>query len=159
MSLPQFDSLNANQKQCAEIMVQNAVDRRTNKQTTKKLTQKEIGELLDPPVTDRQIRNWNKNPTFLAYVEYLSLLRVRQAMPDFVGVLVANLEHGQNLSTKQLDLIARVAQWLPEQGAPKQQQVGSGSQLDDVQARIAKLERKEIDAIVLDVEDKKWALH
>lgn len=152
-----FEGLTERQRQCAEIIVQNAVDRRTtknSKEPVQKLTQAEIGEMLDPPITDRQIRNWNKDPLFLRYIEYLSRIRIQQAMPDFVGVLVANLEHGQNLSTKQLDLIAKVANWLPDQTQSASTQLGVSSGHQQIEDRIKALEkrsRKDVDAVVRDV--------
>ncbi|QYA47963.1 hypothetical protein [Nosocomiicoccus ampullae] len=136
-----FESLTPNQRQAAEIIVKNAVDRRVDKKI-KKLTQSEIGEMLDDPVSDRTIRNWNKDPLFLAYIEALSLHRVRRAMPDFVGVLVANLEHGQNLSTKQLELIAKIGQWLPEENSSASSQLGVSVGHKDIEARIKQLEEK-----------------
>lgn len=136
-----FESLTPNQRQAAEIIVKNAVDRRIDKKI-KKLTQSEIGALLDDPVSDRTIRNWNKDPLFLAYIEALSLHRVRRAMPDFVGVLVANLEHGQNLSTKQLELIAKIGQWLPDERSSASSQLGVSIGHKDIEARIKQLEEK-----------------
>lgn len=104
-----FDLLSDKQREAAEIIVDNAIEQR---QGGKKLSQAAIGEMVG--VTDRTIRNWQNDETFLGYLRDLSTKRLQAAMPQFVGVLIANLSKGQNVSTKQLDLIAKVADWLPE---------------------------------------------
>jgi len=133
-----FDTLSEKQKEVAELMVENAIHRRSAKDV-KKLSQQELGEAVG--VTDRTIRNWQKDPAFLAYLEHLSRLRLQAAMPDFIATLITNLERGQNLSTKQLDLMAKVGDWLPETKSASSTinlQLGASS-LED---RIAKLEAR-----------------
>src|SRR5699024_3756199 len=102
------DTLTESQREDAEMYVDNESDRRRDNKIPK-LTQSDRGDAGG--VTDRTIRNWFKDPAFLAYLEHLSRINIQAAMPAFAAVLIQNLEHGQNLSTKQLDLIAKVAEW------------------------------------------------
>lgn len=134
-----FDTLSEGQKTVAEMMVGSAIERKSDTKT-KKLTQLEMAE--EAGVSVRTIRNWQKDETFLEYVGYLSRIRLQAAMPDFVGVLIANLEKGQNVSTKQLDLIAKVADWLPEkQSAPDTLNVNVGH-TQSIEDRINQLEER-----------------
>lgn len=110
-SLSNFDALTEKQKEVAEMIVYDAVESKRNTKY-KPRKQQELAEAVG--VTARTLRNWNQNSLFLEYMAHLSRLRLQSAMPDFVGVLIQNLERGQNVSTKQLDLIAKVADWLPE---------------------------------------------
>lgn len=139
-----FDALTEAQKEVADLMVQNAIERK--KGSAKKIRQHELAEAVG--VTDRTIRNWQHDELFLEYVGYLSRLKLQAAMPDFVAVLIANLDKGQNVSTKQLDLIAKVADWLPEkQGANHTLNVNVGNTLD-IDDRIKQLqERKQSEVI------------
>lgn len=142
------DTLSEKQREVAEMIVDNAIERRRDKKV-KRLTQAELADAVD--VTDRTIRNWQKDPAFLAYLEYLSRVNIQAAMPDFAAVLIQNLEHGQNLSTKQLDLIAKVADWLPQPQSHSQQiQLSVGN--DELQQRLDKLEQrippKSVDGVV-----------
>lgn len=137
MTMNNFDILTEQQKQLAELMVENAIERRAGE--SKKMTQAALGEAVG--VTDRTVRNWQKDPTFLAYLEHLSRLRLQAAIPDFMATLIANLERGQNLSTKQLDLMATIADWKPEPKSASSTinvQLGASS-LED---RIAALEQR-----------------
>lgn len=139
-----FDTLSEGQKAVAEMMVENAIERKSDTKT-KKMTQSEMAEQAD--VTVRTIRNWQKDETFLEYVGYLSRIRLQSAMPDFVGVLIANLEKGQNVSTKQLDLIAKVADWLPEkQSSPNtlNVHVGNAQSIEDRVEQLAERRRNEV---------------
>lgn len=132
-----FDTLSDKQREVAELMVESEIERRNT--GAKKLSQEKLGESVG--VTGRTIRNWQKDETFLAYLEYLSRLKIQAAMPSFAAVLISNLEKGQNLSTKQLDLIAKIADWLPEPKSSSHTvnvQVGT----DSLEERILKLEEK-----------------
>src|SRR5699024_1016774 len=95
---PKFDSLKDNQKEVAQAMVDNALDVRMNK-GTKKLTQKDLGEIGG--VEARTIRNWQRDILFLEYVQELSKMKLAEHAPQFVAVLISNL-NGANPSTKQL---------------------------------------------------------
>lgn len=131
-----YDSLSEKQREVAELYTENEIDRRRNKEI-KRLTQEELGEAVG--VTGRTIRNWFKDPAFLAYLEHISRLNIQAAMPSFAAVLIQNLEHGQNLSTKQLDLIAKVADWVPQaqsQVTHSVVQIGT----EDLQRRLDSLE-------------------
>ena len=128
----------------ADLIVNHAVDRHTNK-GVKKLTQARMAE--EAGVTERTIRNWHKDELFLEYVGYLSRMRLQAAMPDFVGVLIANLEKGQNVSTKQLDLIAKVADWMPEKQNSENTyniNVGGQSELENRIQALTERKRKEV---------------
>lgn len=134
-----FDSLSEGQKAVAEMMVANAIERKSNKDA-KKATQQEMADEVD--VTVRTIRNWQKDEVFLEYVGYLSRIRLQAAMPDFVGVLIANLEKGQNVSTKQLDLIAKVADWLPEKESSGNSLTVNVGHAQSIEDRIKQLEER-----------------
>ncbi|MCU7556544.1 phBC6A51 family helix-turn-helix protein [Macrococcus capreoli] len=138
MTMSSYDTLSEKQKEVAELMVENAIERRTDKDI-KKLTQAQLGEAVD--VTDRTIRTWQKDPAFLAYLEHLSRIKLQAAMPDFIAALISNLERGQNLSTKQLDLMATIADWKPD---PKSAASTINVQLgaSSLEERIAKLEER-----------------
>ena len=126
------------------MMVQNALDRKTS--GAKKIKQAELAEAVD--VTPRTIRNWQHDEVFLEYVGHLSRIKLQAAMPDFVAVLIANLEKGQNVSTKQLDLIAKVADWLPEkQGASHTLNVNVGH-ADNIDDRIRQLQERRQSEII-----------
>lgn len=135
-----FDTLTDRQKTVAEMMVNHAIQRKEGSIPDKKLTQREMAEEVD--VTVRTIRNWQNDALFLEYVGYLSKMRLQAAMPEFVGVLIANLERGQNVSTKQLDLIAKVADWLPDKEKPTNQLTLNVGHSEDIQQRIAQLEER-----------------
>ena len=87
---------------------------------------------------------------------HLSRVRLQAAMPDFVGVLISNLDKGQNVSTKQLDLIAKVADWMPERGQSGGTTVNVNMGHLDLDERVAQLQerrRKEVyDAPVKEIE-------
>ena len=131
-----FESLTERQRECADLIVENAIERRKDRKI-KKLTQSELGEAVG--VSDRTVRNWMKDPLFLAYLEYQSRISLQAAMPDFVAVLIANLEHGQNLSAKQMDMMMRMADWLPDQGSKGEP---TSNQIDhsEIEGRIARIE-------------------
>lgn len=132
------DTLTESQREVAEMYVDNEIDRRRDKKIPK-LTQSDMGDAVG--VTDRTIRNWFKDPAFLAYLEHLSRINIQAAMPAFAAVLIQNLEHGQNLSTKQLDLIAKVADWVPQpQSNAQTLHIQSGT--DELQKRLDKLEKR-----------------
>lgn len=111
MSNQKFDALSEGQKDVAEAMVDNAIERKKDKNIAK-ISQIELAEIAD--VSDRTIRNWLKDERFLEYVAYISNIRLQAHIPDFAAVLIANLEKGQNISTKQLELIAKFGDWLPD---------------------------------------------
>lgn len=140
-----FDALTERQKEVAEAIVDNAIERKKDK-TVSKLTQAELGELVG--VTDRTVRNWSNDILFLEYVEYLSRVRLQAAMPDFVAVLIQNLEKGENVSTKQLDLIAKVADWLPDKKSKDEATSISYGHASSIEERIRRIEdrkREEVD--------------
>ena len=111
MSNQKFDALSEGQKDVAEVMVDNAIERKKDKKVSK-ISQIELAEIAG--VSDRTIRNWLKDERFLEYVAYISNIRLQAHIPDFAAVLIANLEKGQNVSTKQLELIAKFGDWLPD---------------------------------------------
>lgn len=132
------DSLTDKQREVAEMYVDNEIDRRRDKKIPK-LTQSDMGDAVG--VTDRTVRNWFKDPAFLAYLEHLSRINIQAAMPSFAAVLIQNLEHGQNLSTKQLDLIAKVADWVPQPHNGTQTiHIEQGT--EELQKRLDKLEKR-----------------
>lgn len=132
-----FDSLSDAQKEVADLIVQNAIDRRTG---GKKLTQSQLAEKVG--ITDRTLRNWYKDKTFLSYLDHLSRLQLQASMPDFTAVLISNLEKGQNLSTKQLDLIAKVADFLPQPKATSNTTYNVQIGMDNIEERIQRLEAR-----------------
>lgn len=132
------DTLTEKQREVAEAYTQNEIDRRRDRKIPK-MTQKEFGDLVG--VTDRTVRNWFKDPAFLAYLEHISRMNIRAAFPAFAATLIQNLEHGQNLSTKQLDLIAKVADWVPQaQNGTQTLHIQHGT--DELQQRLDKLEQR-----------------
>lgn len=148
-----YDALSEPQKEAAELMVDGAINKKKNPKE-KPMTQTAIAETVG--VTDRTLRNWKQDELFLDYVGYLSRVRLQAAMPDFVGVLISNLDKGQNVSTKQLDLIAKVADWMPERGQSGGTTVNVNMGHLDLDERVAQLQerrRKEVyDAPVKEVE-------
>lgn len=141
-----FDLLSDKQREAAEIIVDNAIEQR---QGGKKLSQAAIGEMVG--VTDRTIRNWQNDETFLGYLRELSVKRLQAAMPDFVGVLISNLSKGQNVSTKQLDLIAKVANWMPEPKSSAATTVNVQVGTTDIHDRIKALEDRKMANVVPNV--------
>ena len=132
---PKYDALKENQKEVAQAMVDNAIEARTT--GAKKLTQKELGEIGG--VEPRTIRNWQREMLFLEYVQDLSKMKLAEHAPQFVAVLVANL-NGKNPSTKQLDLFAKIADMLPEKEAATHNTNVIIANNEDIRARIEQLE-------------------
>ena len=140
--MQEFDSLKESQKEAAEIFVKNAIER---KQDTKipKLSQREVGEMVG--VTDRTVRYWLQNPVFLDYMAYLSTIELRKSMPDFVGVLIHNLQRGQNVSTKQMELFAKISNLFPENNSTSTTNVNIELGHSALEDRIKQLQdRKEV---------------
>lgn len=147
----EFDSLSDKQRVAAENYVDNVIAHQKDSKI-KKMTQEDLGETVG--VTGRTIRNWMNDTVFLQYIQHLSTKRLQVSMPAFVGVLIRNLERGDNVSTKQLDLIAKVADWVPD----KKSSGDTYNQINyngptEVEDRIAQLQARK-DAEVIDVKDK-----
>lgn len=147
---PKFDALKDNQKEVAQAMVDNALDVRMNK-GTKKLTQKDLGEIGG--VEARTIRNWQRDILFLEYVQELSKMKLAEHAPQFVAVLISNL-NGANPSTKQLDLFAKIADMLPEKEATQHNTNVMIGNNDDIRARIEQLEAERRANVIPNVPDR-----
>src|SRR5699024_4320547 len=145
-----FDALKDNQKEVAPAMVDNALDGRMNK-GTKKLTQKDLGEIGG--VEARTIRNWQRDILFLEYVQELSKMKLAEHAPQFVAVLISNL-NGANPSTKQLDLFAKIADMLPEKEATQHNTNVMIGNNDDIRARIEQLEAERRANVIPNVPDR-----
>src|SRR5699024_2364782 len=147
---PKFDALKDNQKEVAQAMVDNALDVRMNK-GTKKLTQKDLGEIGG--VEARTIRNWQRDILFLEYVQELSKMKLAEHAPQFVAVLISNLNRA-NPSTKQLDLFAKIADMLPEKEARQLNTNGMFGNKDDIRASNKQVDAEKRAYVIPNVPDR-----
>ena len=151
--MTQFDSLTEKQMIAAENYVDNSIAHQRDK-SIKKMTQEDLGETVG--VTGRTIRNWMNDTTFLAYIHALSMKRLQQSAPAFAGVLIRNLERGDNVSTKQLDLIAKLDDRVPQgkSGGDTYNQITYNGSIDEIQSRIDRINaRKEAEVVSVQEEE------